>query len=367
MASVVEGDDESPVKTTRGANYSSEERLALIDAWVEVPPPAILSQDPATGANQTAEVLAERIYASFLKNGRCPSRAEFAKTSGREAMRWYKRVPRTCKNTIDTVRKECGKFREFVLRIEAMELTGTPPDDEWILKCAQLMYSRHKNKDENNGTDRSELYKIIRGEDDAPKYRKFAYLCEYMYFMSAPARAMILNSGSDALSLPTGGNTGGEKLDSDTDDASRKRRPPGQKRTKLARKAEQEREQVATSGSRTAPAVEALVSTTASKQAEKYSKVTTESQAMQAQIEMYKTLCSTAGEYLEKSNKRVKMDEAVIDSFMKFVQKGKEPDGVGDAQTDTIPPQPSHPKTNDSGNPIAAQEESTPESDEGEQ
>lgn len=231
-------------------------------------------------------------------------------------------------NTVDTVRKECGKFREFVLRIEAMELTGTPPDDVWILKCAKLLYFRYKNKDESNTTDRNELYKIIRGDDDAPKYRKFAYLCEYRYFMSATARAMILNSGADALSLPMGGDVGGEKLDSDTDNAPRRRRPPGQKRTKLARKAEQEREQAATSGSRMATAVEALVSSRATKEAEKYSKVKMESQAMQAQIEMYKSLCSTAGDYLERSNKRAKMDEAVIDSFIKFVQKSKESDDV---------------------------------------
>lgn len=347
MASVAEGDDDSPVKTTRGANYSSEERLALIDAWVEV------SQDPATGTNQTAEVLAERIHGSFLRNGRCPSRAEFARTTGREAMRWYKRVPRTCKNTVDTVRKECGKFREFVVRIESMELTGTPPDDGWVLKCAQLLYSRHKNKDESNAADRNELYKIIRGEDDAPKFRKFAYLCEYMYFMSAPARAMILNSGSDALSIPSGGNIGGEKLDSDTDDAPRRRRPAGQKRTKMARKAELEREHAATSGSRMATAVEALVSSRATQQAEKYSKIKVESQAMQAQVDMYKSLCSTAGEYLDKSKKRAKMDEAVIDSFMKFVQKSKESDDDEDAQSEAIPAQPSF--------------ESTPRSDEGEE
>lgn len=63
-----------------------------------------------------------------------------------------------------------------------MKLTGTPPDGDWVLKCAEILYYHNRNK-VSSGVNREELYKVVRGEEDAPKRKPFSYLEDYAYII----------------------------------------------------------------------------------------------------------------------------------------------------------------------------------------
>lgn len=52
------------------------------------------------------------------------------------------------------------------------------------------------------------MYKMLRGEEEAPNERPFPLLVEYNYIMAAPSRALMIDALKDVLVVSSAGNTG---------------------------------------------------------------------------------------------------------------------------------------------------------------
>lgn len=197
MATVIPATLESPDKkgNGKGLAWNDQEQLALARAAT------IACQDPTVGAQMSMTQLGRKIRASFIKDEARPAQACTTTKDGGafDQRRWDGRSAEACLKMWKRLRKACTKFKAIYTRIENLQLTGNPTEEE-LWRCASLEFSE--------GTQMlGHLYDCVRN----PRYlirKPFSFGHAYVFldkctkFISAGPMQVGTVEGSDGEDTP---------------------------------------------------------------------------------------------------------------------------------------------------------------------
>jgi hypothetical protein len=120
----------------RGLGWNEAECLALCHAA------SVVCQSPILGAEMRQAELGRRLRAEFLRDpGRPPDSGTQTGTGGDlDIRRWEGRLAGACLKQYQKIKAECCGFYAASKRIEAMELTGSPGEEQ-LSRCALAIYN----------------------------------------------------------------------------------------------------------------------------------------------------------------------------------------------------------------------------------
>lgn len=181
----------------KGLGWCSEELLALAKGVY------IASTCPVKGSGMKSIVFATEIRKRFLED---TSRPEDACTAGRsggplDQRRWDGRSSDSCLKQWSKMKKECSAFHAAVKRVEALDLTGSPSEND-LYRCAVGLYNL-------GGKVMSHLYDIIRNPDYVIG-KAFPFPDVYRFLDSRTT--MLVACGVDEAPVQDDGDKGGRPM-----------------------------------------------------------------------------------------------------------------------------------------------------------
>ena len=129
-------DNGDATKKTVGKSiaWSDEELLVLAKSAAQV------CLDPAVGAQMSKAEMGRRIRSVIIKHELRPDDACTTRDSGDlDVRRWDGRSSDACRKMWMTVRADCTKYYSARKKVDAIELTGNPTDED-MERCYQLVY-----------------------------------------------------------------------------------------------------------------------------------------------------------------------------------------------------------------------------------